>query len=118
MDYLKKGLAETARLPQTVVHRVSSVYETEPFGKKDQNEFLNAVAEIAAAVVTGEQKALPAQVVLDGEWLDLHGVVGAPVILTPDGWEHIYPIDLDADEVAALARAVDAIAAANSAVTK
>jgi 2-amino-4-hydroxy-6-hydroxymethyldihydropteridine diphosphokinase len=50
LEYLKKGLAETARLPQTVVHKVSSVYETEPFGKKDQNEFLNAVAEIETAL--------------------------------------------------------------------
>jgi malate dehydrogenase len=87
-------------------------------GRTTELATAHAVAEIAAAVVTGEQKALPAQVVLDGEWLDFHGVVGAPVILTPDGWEHVYPIDLDADEVAALARAVDAIAAANSAATK
>ena len=73
------------------------------------------MAEIVAAVVTGEQKALPAQVALDGEWLNLRGVVAAPVILALDGWEHIYPLKLEPDEVAALAAAVDAIARANAA---
>lgn len=86
-------------------------------GRTTEMATAHAVADIAAAVITGQQKALPAQVVLDGEWLDFDGVVGAPVILAPDGWEHVYPIELDADEIAALTTAVDAIAAANSAVT-
>jgi hypothetical protein len=60
--------------------------------------------------------ALPAQVVLDGEWLDSHGVVGAPVILAQDAWEHVYPLELDPGEIAALTTGVDAFAAANSAV--
>ncbi len=86
-------------------------------GRTTEVATAHAVAEIAAAVVTGDQKALPAQVVLEGEWLGLRGVVAAPVILAPDGWEHVYPMELDADEVAALTRAADAIAAANEAVT-
>ena len=56
------------------------------------------------------------QVLLEGEWLGLHGVVAAPVILALNGWEHVYPLELNAEEVAALATAVDAIAAANAAV--
>lgn len=86
-------------------------------GRTTEMATAHAVAEIAAAVVAGKQMALPAQVMLDGEWLGLHGVVGAPVVLAPDGWEHIYPLDLETDEVAALRRAVDAIAAANASVT-
>jgi 2-amino-4-hydroxy-6-hydroxymethyldihydropteridine diphosphokinase len=46
LGYLRSALAETAKLRQTDIHRVSSVYETEPVGKKDQDEFLNVVAEI------------------------------------------------------------------------
>jgi malate dehydrogenase len=86
-------------------------------GRTTEMATAHAVCDIAAALVTGEQRALPAQVVLDGEWLDMHGVIGAPVILAPDGWEHVYRLELDADEVSALTRAVDAIAAANAAVT-
>jgi malate dehydrogenase len=86
-------------------------------GRTTEMATAHAVADIAAALVTDEQKALPDQVALDGEWLDTHGVIGAPVILAPDGWEHVYPLELDADEVSALTRAVDAIAAANAAVT-
>jgi 2-amino-4-hydroxy-6-hydroxymethyldihydropteridine diphosphokinase len=46
LNYLQSALIETAKLNGTSVRRVSSVYETEPVGKKDQAEFLNAVAEI------------------------------------------------------------------------
>ncbi len=85
-------------------------------GRTTEVATAHAVAEIAAAMVTGAQRALPAQVALDGEWLGLHGVVGAPVILAPDGWEHIYPLQLAPDEIAAMASAVEAISAANAAV--
>lgn len=46
LAYLKSALVRVAQLPRTRVDTVSSVYETEPVGKKDQGEFLNAVAEV------------------------------------------------------------------------
>ncbi|HEY6951414.1 MAG TPA: 2-amino-4-hydroxy-6-hydroxymethyldihydropteridine diphosphokinase [Bacteroidota bacterium] len=46
LHFLSTALTETATLQQTRVRAVSSVYETEPVGNKDQGEFLNAVAEI------------------------------------------------------------------------
>lgn len=85
-------------------------------GRTTEMATAHAVADIVAAVVTGEQNMLPAQVVLEGEWLDLHGVVAAPVILSLDGWEHVYPLELAADEVTAMKRAVDVIARANVAI--
>jgi malate dehydrogenase len=85
-------------------------------GRATEMATAHAVADIVAAVVTGEQKVLAAQVALDGEWLNLRGVVAAPVILSLDGWEHVYPLTLEADEIAALTRAIDAIAVANAAV--
>jgi malate dehydrogenase len=86
-------------------------------GRTTEMATAHAVADIVAALVTGEQRALPAQVALDGEWLDLHGVIGAPVILAPEGWERVYPVELDDDEASALMQAVAAIRAANAAVT-
>ena len=76
----------------------------------------HAVADLVAALAAGEQRVFPAQVALDGEWLGLQGVVGAPVVLALDGWEHVYPIALPADEVDAVESAAAAIAAANSQV--
>jgi 2-amino-4-hydroxy-6-hydroxymethyldihydropteridine diphosphokinase len=44
--YLHRALSELCELPQTTVKKLSSVYETEPVGVKDQPKFLNLVAEL------------------------------------------------------------------------
>lgn len=76
----------------------------------------HAVADIVAALVARRQQVFPLQVALEGEWLDVHGVVGAPVVLSLDGWEHVYPLKLRSDEIAAIENAASAVAAANDAV--
>jgi 2-amino-4-hydroxy-6-hydroxymethyldihydropteridine diphosphokinase len=50
LTFLKSALAAIAKLDRTSVDAVSSVYETEPVGKKDQNEFFNAVVEIESTL--------------------------------------------------------------------
>ena len=45
---------------------------------------------------------LVAQVQLDGEFLDIHGVTGAPVVVTNRGVEHIEQLTLTADEISAI----------------
>ncbi len=45
LQYMQSALVEAAKLNGTTIRTVSSVYETEPVGNKDQAEFLNAVAE-------------------------------------------------------------------------
>jgi malate dehydrogenase len=77
-----------------------------------------AVADIVAALVEGRQRVFPAQVALEGEWLGVHGVVGAPVVLSLNGWEHLYPVELSDVESAAVERAAAAIAAANAGVAQ
>lgn len=77
----------------------------------------HAVVDFVAALVAGRQQVFSAQVALEGEWLGVHGVVGAPVVLSPTGWEHIYPVELDEEETAAVKAAAAAIALANEAVT-
>jgi 2-amino-4-hydroxy-6-hydroxymethyldihydropteridine diphosphokinase len=44
--YLKEAVEAIANLEGSEVRRVSSVYETEPWGKKDQGMFLNQVVEV------------------------------------------------------------------------
>ncbi len=50
LTYLQSALNGIGKLAGTSVRSVSSVYETEPVGKKDQAEFLNAVAEIETSL--------------------------------------------------------------------
>lgn len=50
LAYLQSAVHEVARLDCTSIRRVSSVYETEPVGVKEQPQFLNAVIEIETAL--------------------------------------------------------------------
>lgn len=43
---IRAALDELARLPDTVLVRASSLYDTEPVGVEDQPNFLNAVAQL------------------------------------------------------------------------
>lgn len=43
---LRSAVSSVASLPGTSVLRASSIYETEPYGVKEQPDFLNAVIEI------------------------------------------------------------------------
>jgi len=45
-DYLKKAKDELEAVPEIAILRSSTIIETEPFGKTDQNNFLNCVLEI------------------------------------------------------------------------
>ncbi len=85
-------------------------------GRTTEMATAHAVVDIVAALQRGQQRVLPAQVALDGEWLGLHGVIAAPVILGLDGWDSVSLLALNPDEVAALTVARDSIAAANAAV--
>ena len=50
LAYLQSAVYEIARLHRTSVRRISSVYETEPVGLKEQPEFLNAAIEIETSL--------------------------------------------------------------------
>lgn len=54
LGFLKAALSGIMKLGRTRLDAVSSVYETEPVGKKDQGEFLNAVARIDTALAPGQ----------------------------------------------------------------
>ena len=46
LAFLRAAVHELAKLPGTSIQRLSSIYETEPVGKKDQAFFLNMVVEV------------------------------------------------------------------------
>ncbi|MGE5430734.1 MAG: 2-amino-4-hydroxy-6-hydroxymethyldihydropteridine diphosphokinase [Syntrophomonadaceae bacterium] len=48
IDYLKAAVEKIRADRETKVEKISSVYETEPYGLKEQNPFLNAVIQISS----------------------------------------------------------------------
>lgn len=46
VGFLRSAVSELRSMLDLEVRRTSSVYETEPVGRKDQPDFLNAVAEV------------------------------------------------------------------------
>jgi 2-amino-4-hydroxy-6-hydroxymethyldihydropteridine diphosphokinase len=49
--YLHQALVEIANSWQIIIKKYSSVYETEPVGKKEQPQFLNMVAELESTLL-------------------------------------------------------------------
>jgi len=45
-DYLRQALTDIGGLEKSRIENISSIYETEPWGRKDQADFLNQVAEV------------------------------------------------------------------------
>jgi 2-amino-4-hydroxy-6-hydroxymethyldihydropteridine diphosphokinase len=50
LNYIKSAGKEIAKLKDTKVLRSSSIYKTEPWGIKTQDEYLNSVLEIESAL--------------------------------------------------------------------
>ena len=50
LGFLQKAVEELAKVPGITLRSVSSVYETEPVGKKDQPAYLNAALELASTI--------------------------------------------------------------------
>jgi 2-amino-4-hydroxy-6-hydroxymethyldihydropteridine diphosphokinase len=50
-NYLHKALTEIANSPNIVIKKYSSVYETEPVGKKKQPNFLNMAVELESTLL-------------------------------------------------------------------
>jgi 2-amino-4-hydroxy-6-hydroxymethyldihydropteridine diphosphokinase len=54
LSFLSKAVKELDALPRSAVQRVSSVYETEAIGFKDQADFLNLVVELQTSLEPGK----------------------------------------------------------------
>lgn len=53
ISYLLRAKAEIEKIGDTKILRQSSVYETEPWGNTDQDEYLNSVIEIETSLDPG-----------------------------------------------------------------
>jgi len=83
-------------------------------GRTTELATAHAVTDVVGFIGSGMKMAIPAQVLLDGEWPGLHGPVAVPVLTDPTGWSQVVPEEISADEQAALKAAVSAISALNA----
>ncbi|MBX7043717.1 MAG: 2-amino-4-hydroxy-6-hydroxymethyldihydropteridine diphosphokinase [Ignavibacteria bacterium] len=54
LQFVKKAIFEIGSIEGTSVTKISKVYETKPWGIKEQNDFLNCVAEITTILEAEE----------------------------------------------------------------
>lgn len=52
--FLFQTVRAIQRTPSVAIEQISSIYETEPFGRKDQRDFLNAVLQIRTVFRPGK----------------------------------------------------------------
>jgi 2-amino-4-hydroxy-6-hydroxymethyldihydropteridine diphosphokinase len=50
LSFLRQAVLELERTPGVALTSLSSVYETEPVGKKDQPQFFNAAVELSCSI--------------------------------------------------------------------
>ena len=83
-------------------------------GRTTELATAHAVTDVVGFIGSGAKMAIPAQVLLDGEWPDLYGPVAVPVVTDPTGWSQVVPEVISPEEQAALRDAVAAISALNA----
>jgi len=87
-------------------------------GRTTELATAHAVTDVVGFIGSGMKMAIPAQVLLDGDWPGLHGPVAVPVLTDPTGWSQVVPEEISAEEQTALVVAVDAISALNASASK
>ena len=87
-------------------------------GRTTELATAHAVTDVVGFIGSGMKMAIPAQVLLDGDWPGLHGPVAVPVLTDPTGWSQVVPEEISAEEQAALVAAVEAISALNASASQ
>lgn len=72
-------------------------------GAKTAHVTAAVTSEMVRTLLEGRTMLVAGQVLLDGEFNDLHGPLGVPVVITADGWDRVMPLQLWEDEAALLA---------------
>jgi malate dehydrogenase len=81
-------------------------YVTQFSGARSPASTAEMILRLLGTLLSGGQVLTAAQVKLEGEFLGLSGVVGAPIVLTLGGIDRVVPYELSAEETAAVRAAV------------
>lgn len=81
-------------------------YVTQFSGARSPASTAEMIVRLLGTLLSGGQVLTAAQVKLDGEFLGLSGVVGAPIVMTLGGIDRVVPYELSADETAEVRAAV------------
>jgi len=87
-----------ARRMGPALRTVVKPYVTQFSGARSPASTAEMILRLLGTLLSGGQVLTAAQVMLEGELLDLHGVVGAPIVLTLNGVDRVVPYDLSAEE--------------------
>jgi malate dehydrogenase len=75
-------------------------YVTQFSGARSPASTAEMILRLLGALLSGGQVLTAAQIRLEGEFLDLRGVVGAPIVLTLNGVDRVVPYALSVEEQA------------------
>lgn len=78
-------------------------------GSKTDIATANATVDLIKSMLSGKDTVIAAQVSLRDEFLDVSGPIGAPVVISPKGWDAVYPITLSEGEQQLFYRAAQSI---------
>lgn len=90
------------RQPADVRAAVKPFFTHFTAGRTTELATAHAVVDIVEFLSVGQQMAIPAQVMLDGEYDDLAGPLAVPVLVDPTGWSQVIDEHIADDERDAL----------------
>ena len=67
IGYIKKALVALSKLPKTKITKISSLYETEPYGRKEQPWFVNIVVEMFTELSPVEHQPFDARLKINNQ---------------------------------------------------
>lgn len=79
---------------------------TQLCGARSTASTAEMILRLLSTLLSGGQVLTAAQVALEGEFLGMHGVVGAPIVLTLNGVDRVVPYELSSDERRQVERAL------------
>ena len=111
LDLVKSGdiaaaYAYVESLPADVRFAVKPFFTHFTAGRTTEAATANAAAWLVSMLINGFPLMVSAQVRLEGDFHELHGVTAVPLILSPTGWSRTVAMDLAEDELDLLSASV------------
>jgi malate dehydrogenase len=79
-------------------------YVTHVSGAKTAAATAAVTLDLLRTLLEGRESVVAGQVLLDGEFYDLHAPIGVPIVVGPRGWTRVVPLSLWSEELVLLTR--------------